>query len=90
MAVNFLLTRARDVPPGDPLGRTWAGWKATANDDQLWEVNRGVWILGSRVDSERIATLSFDGRVQVVAEIDGRTRHEPQPPSRAPRGGQRN
>jgi hypothetical protein len=76
MAVNFLLTGARDVPPGDPLGRTWVGWKATATDDQLWEVNRGVWILGNRVDGERIATLSFDGRVQVVAEIDGRTRHE--------------
>ncbi|SBT47006.1 protein NO VEIN domain-containing protein [Micromonospora narathiwatensis] len=76
MAVNFVLTEARRVPPGDPLGRTWVGWKATATDDQLWEVNRGVWILGSRVDGERVATLSFGGRVQVVAEIDGRTRHD--------------
>lgn len=76
MAVNLLLTEAREVPPGDPLGRTWVGWKPTATDDQLWEVNRGVWILGSRVGSERIATLSFGGRVQVVAEIDGRTRHD--------------
>jgi hypothetical protein len=76
MAVNFVLTGAREVPSGDPLGRTWVGWKATATDDELWEVNCGVWILGSRVDGERIATLSFDGRVQVVAEIDGRTRHD--------------
>lgn len=76
MAVNFLLTEARDVPPGDPLGRCWVGWKATETDDQLWEVNRGLWSLGSRVDGERIATLSFDGRVQVVADINGRTRHD--------------
>ena len=52
------------------------GWKATATDDQLWEINRGVWALGSRVASERIATPSFDGRVQVVAEINGRTRYD--------------
>ncbi|MEV8514238.1 DUF3883 domain-containing protein [Dactylosporangium sp. NPDC051484] len=76
MAVNFVLTEARDVPSGDPLGRTWVGWDATATDDQMWEINRGVWKLGDRVDRERFATLSFDGRVQVVAEIDGRTRHD--------------
>ncbi|MBQ1057669.1 DUF3883 domain-containing protein [Micromonospora sp. C32] len=76
MAVNFVLTEARDVPSGDPLGRTWVGWEATATDDELWEVNRGLWTLGGRVDGERIATLSFDGRVQVVAEIEGRTRHD--------------
>ncbi|MGW0239901.1 protein NO VEIN domain-containing protein [Micromonospora chalcea] len=76
MAVNFVLTGVRDLPPGDSLARSWVGWKATATDDELWEVNRGLWSLGSRVDGERIATLSFDGRVQVVAEIDGRTRHD--------------
>ena len=36
MAVNFVLSEARDVPSGDPLGRTWVGWKATATDDELW------------------------------------------------------
>ena len=42
----------------------------------MWEINRGLWKLGDKVDRERFATLSFDGRVQVVAEIDGRTRHD--------------
>ena len=51
-------------------------WKATATDDQLWEANRGLWTLGGRVENERIATLSFEGRIQVVAEITGRTRYD--------------
>ncbi|WP_327009773.1 DUF3883 domain-containing protein [Dactylosporangium sp. NBC_01737] len=76
MAVNFVLTEARDVSAGDPLGRRWVGWDATATDDEMWEINRGVWKLGDKVDRERFATLSYDGRVQVVAEIDGRTRHD--------------
>jgi len=42
----------------------------------LWEINRGLWILGDRIASERIATLSHDGRIEVVVEITGRTRYE--------------
>jgi hypothetical protein len=75
VAVNFLLTDARDVSVGGPLGRTWVGWKATATDDQLWEVNRGLWTVGDRVETERVATLSFEGHIEVVAEITGRTRY---------------
>jgi hypothetical protein len=76
VAVNFLLTDARDLPVGDALGRSWVGWKATATDDELWETNRGLWTIGSRIASERIATLSYDDRIQVVAEITGRRRHD--------------
>lgn len=76
MVVNFLLTDLREVTKDDPLGRTWVGWNPTATDDELWEVNRGLWSLGPRVDGERFATLSFEGRVQVVAEITGRTRYD--------------
>lgn len=76
MAVNFLLAGAREVPVGDPLGRRWVGWKATATDDQLWEVNSGLWTLGERVERERFAALSFDGRIEVVAEITGRARYD--------------
>ncbi|MFF5079236.1 protein NO VEIN domain-containing protein [Actinoplanes sp. NPDC000266] len=74
MAVNFQLSRARELPAGDPLGRSWVGWRETSTDDELWELNRGRWALADRVDRERFATLSFDGRVQVVAEISGRNR----------------
>jgi hypothetical protein len=73
MAVNFQLSRAH-TPVDDPLGRAWVGWRETATDDELWELNRGRWALANRVDNERFATLSFDGRVQVVAEISGRDR----------------
>jgi Protein NO VEIN, C-terminal len=76
VAVNLLLTDARELPVDDPLGRRWVGWQNTATDDQLWEVNRGLWTLGDRVETERIATLSFQGRIQVVAEIAGRTRYD--------------
>ncbi|MEU9507790.1 DUF3883 domain-containing protein [Micromonospora sp. NPDC048170] len=74
MAVNFQLSPARELPAGDPLGRAWVGWRETSTDDELWELNRGRWALAARVDNERFATLSFEGRVQVVAEISGRER----------------
>ncbi|MBM0224542.1 MULTISPECIES: protein NO VEIN domain-containing protein [Micromonospora] len=74
MAVNFQLSRARELPADDPLGRAWVGWRETSTDDELWELNRGRWALADRVDNERFATLSFDGLVQVVAEISGRHR----------------
>jgi hypothetical protein len=35
-------------------------------------VNRGVWTLGERAEKERIATLSYDGTVRVVAQVAGR------------------
>jgi len=76
VAVNFPLTDAREVPDNDPLKRSWVGWNSTATDDQLWAVNRGLWILGERIAGERFATLSYGGRIQVVAEITGRTQHE--------------
>ena len=74
MAVNFQLSPARELPSGDPLGRAWVGWRETSTDDELWDLNRGRWALSGRVDNERFATLSFEGRVQVVAEISGRER----------------
>jgi hypothetical protein len=39
--------------------------------DQPW-----LWTLGDRIASERIATLSYDGHIQAVAEITGRTRYD--------------
>lgn len=73
VAVNLVLADARAPAAGDPLKRTWVGWKDTANDDELWEINRGMWGLGPRVDRERIATLSYAGAIRVVAEITART-----------------
>jgi hypothetical protein len=76
MAVNIPLTRERVASTGDPLARTWTGWRRTATDDELWEANRGLVALRQNVRGERIATMSFDGRVQVVAEVDDRIPHD--------------
>ncbi|GAB3488268.1 protein NO VEIN domain-containing protein [Flexivirga lutea] len=73
MAVNiklkekFVIDRATDS-----MGRTWAGWDEDASDQVNWDHNRGRHTFGDRVDNERYATLSYDGRIRVVAELSGR------------------
>lgn len=74
MAVNFQHSRARELSAGDPLSGAWVRWRDTSTPDGSWELNQGRWALAARVDDERFATLSFDGRVQVVAEISERHR----------------
>lgn len=76
MAVNFLLRGRRGVAPGDPLGRSWVGWDKHLSDDELWETNRGLWNMAARAVGERFATLSYDGVIEVVAEVTGRTQYE--------------
>jgi hypothetical protein len=73
MAVNFALVDAFAIDPNeDPMGRTWAGWDRTATDQDLWEVNRGRWRLDRRaLARERFATISYQGVVQLVAELSG-------------------
>lgn len=50
--------------------RTWCGWDPDLPSEDIFEQNRGVWHLGSDAHQERIATMSFDGVIQVVAVID--------------------
>jgi hypothetical protein len=57
------------------MGRSWYGWNPGATDEELWEINRGVWRLSSGPIRERFATLSYQGNIQVVAEITGRERY---------------
>ena len=66
----------RSCCPSDPLGRKWWGWKDTATDDVLWEHNCGLWALTPQARTERLATLSREGRIQVVVEVNGHTRHD--------------
>jgi hypothetical protein len=72
LAIDFHLTGRRAAARDDPRGRTWLGWDPYASDERLWEVNRGDWALSSAPLRERFATLSYDGRVRVAAEITGR------------------
>lgn len=73
MAINFKLGRERDVLPEerDPMNRSWVGWDERRSDQAIYEVNRGVWLLGPRAEREQFATFSFDGFVEVVVAVDG-------------------
>lgn len=75
MAVNLALSDWHELPPGDPMGREGYGWWDTATDQDLWDVNRGIWIMASGAAQERFATLSYQGHILVVVEITGRTSH---------------
>ncbi|MEO3939310.1 DUF3883 domain-containing protein [Dermatophilaceae bacterium Soc4.6] len=73
MAINFKLSDVQHVDPQtEGWGRSWFGWDETLSDNELWEQNRGIWVLSeARVRVERYATLSHGGRIQVVAELSG-------------------
>lgn len=53
------------------IARTFVGYDPSLTDDQLWNVNRGAWVLPEGADQEQFATLSYDGIIRIVAEIEG-------------------
>jgi len=63
----------RRANPDDPMGREWVGYDPSVPVDELFDRNRGVWVLGPRADRERYAVFSYTGdhRVKFVAEING-------------------
>ncbi|WP_137123347.1 protein NO VEIN domain-containing protein [Segeticoccus rhizosphaerae] len=73
MAINLKLSHVRSADAKiEPWGRSWLGWDETLTDDELWEQNRGVWVLSvAKVQAQRFATLSYAGRRQVVVELTG-------------------
>jgi hypothetical protein len=73
VAVNIKLRSRFTVDrSSDSMGRTWVGWDETVSDQVNWDHNRGRHTFGSRVDAERYATLSYDGRIRLVARLTGR------------------
>ncbi len=74
MVINIRLIKA--VPMGDEydsMGRAWYGYDPLASPAQLWRHNRGRWSLdAARIEREQYATLVYQGRVVLVAEL-----HEP-------------
>lgn len=71
MAINFKLGAVTEVDPAkDDMSRTWVGWEPTLTDQQVYDQNRGLWVLGPRARQERLATFSVDGTVQVVVRIE--------------------
>lgn len=71
MAINFKLGDRRDqVATEDPMSRTWLGWSAELTDQEVYEQNRGIWFLGRRARSQRIATFSHSGAVVAVVAVE--------------------
>ncbi len=72
MAVNFKLS-ARYTPEDDPVvDRPWIGWDDDLTNDEMFEMNRGVWRLNERrIRHERFATFSHNGEIKFVAAING-------------------
>ena len=81
MVLNVKLGSRRDFDPADDpdLGRSWIGYDPAASDQDLWEHNRGRYAFGSAVDVEKVATLSFDGTIRVVARLTGACDYTPRP-----------
>lgn len=72
MTMNFKLGDVREtVAAEDPMSRTWVGWKPELSDQETYEQNRGVWFLGRRARSERVATFSHNGFVVAVVAVEG-------------------
>lgn len=71
MTINFKLSDVSEQDPQqDRMGRTWVGWSPELTDQEVYEQNRGVWLLGHRARRERVATFSHNGEVVTVVAID--------------------
>ena len=71
MALNFKLNPMTAVDPAtDLMSRQWLGWSPDLSDQQVYDQNRGVWVLGPRARQERLATFSADGTVRVIVRIE--------------------
>ncbi|MCM3484187.1 protein NO VEIN domain-containing protein [Kocuria rosea] len=72
MAINFTLSKkVVEDPNASWAARPWKGWDPDAALEEIWENNRGIWQFGSQAEEERIATLSWEGKVVLVAAITG-------------------
>ena len=58
-------------PDLDDMSRGWVGWDPKRSDQVNFEHNRGLWHLSPRAERERYATFSLDGKIRLVAEIEG-------------------
>lgn len=57
-------------PEADELGRDHVGFDRSMSVDDLWESNRGCWVLGERADGERYVLFSHKGVVVQAGVID--------------------
>lgn len=67
----------RDLPPGDPIGRTAMGWEEDLTPGECWARTRGLWLLDERrVLAEDIAlVVDPEWIVRAAVRITGITKH---------------
>ncbi len=69
--LHITLGPARPVDPNeDELGRNRVGFGEDMSEQELYEANRGCWVLGARADREQYALVSFDQVVRQAIGID--------------------
>ncbi len=87
MPLNLTLNDAKPIEAeDDPLGRSWVGYHREMVDEDVFEQNRGMWVLGKAAHAERYATFAYAGTVVAVAEIrEIETLPWPRPDTRRPK-----
>lgn len=70
--IHIKLHDRRPAGANDPMGRDWVGFEPGLSDVELFENNRGRWVLGDRAEDEDYALFSYTGdhTVKFVAEVD--------------------
>jgi hypothetical protein len=57
-------------PTKDALGRSLSGYKPGMTDAEMYEANRGCWVLGTRADREEHVLFSYRGTVVGALAFD--------------------
>ena len=69
--LHITLGPARPVDPNeDELGRSRVGFGEDMDEQELYEANRGCWVLGARAHRQQYALVSFDQVVRQAIAID--------------------
>lgn len=68
--LHITLGPVRPADRDDALGRDRVGFDDSMTDQELYEANRGCWVLGARADDETHALLSYGGTVRQAIAID--------------------
>lgn len=70
--LHIKLHDRRSISPDDPMGRDWVGYDPSLSVEQVFDQNRGRWVLGARADREKYAMFSYTGdhTVKFIAEIE--------------------
>ena len=72
MTLNLKLDERKDVEAArDGMGRAWKGYDPNLTDQELFDQNCGVWVVGEKAKTERYATFSFEGQVVLAVELTG-------------------